>query len=135
MSTLILTEDLVEGRARRDEEEIAGKAAAAEAIQMLTSFHTLLKEATSSRVDTLVTTAHDNSVKLSSLWSERENFRQMMNSRNASLEYLLNRGAQAIEAVLADEQGPPQKGDKKEASKAAPKAPDNKKKVDTKKKK
>ncbi len=90
---------------KRAQEKIASEQKFVEISQRFVTFNAQLREDTKTRLKYLVESAYEDAHEMAKLWAPREEYRIEAETKNAALNYLLNRSKEAIQKAKDIENG------------------------------
>ncbi len=109
---MITMEQLTLDREQLDRDRRHADEMAADAVVKMESFNLMSREEVLKRVVEMRESAKVQTEEAVMNWAKREEYRTMVNLKNESLAFLLNRSAEAIQTVISSQEGGDDKGKK-----------------------
>lgn len=100
---IVTSEDLEQGRIQHEELKAALESDSKALVDKFTFYNGQLKAIVSTRIEDILETCLNNSKSIAPLWEERESYRLLADKQNGSIQYLLNKGNEAIQAAIDKE--------------------------------
>ncbi len=90
---------------RRAAEKLVSEQKFADISNKFVEFNLRLREETKTHIDSLLQVSIQDAAEMAALWAAREEYRLEAETRNASLQYLLGRGKEAVQKAKDIENG------------------------------
>jgi hypothetical protein len=103
--TVLTIEEIEKRKQSKEVEKKISESKFQEISAKFSNFNVELRKNTQKKIEELIENANENALKMSSLWIERESYRLDVEEKNASLNYLLKRAADAKIAQFNVENG------------------------------